>query len=103
MTNQEVARSFANGTGTSGTNPAKSLYWSGDTIYSYGYHHVIARIDRDAKTASINRGKYSVTTSKQTTLVIGELIKAGYTIEDMPEVPRKEITSWYPYKLPHKH
>lgn len=103
MTNEQVARSFAAGTGTQASNPAGSLYWHGDTIYSYGYHHVIARVDRANKTAVVNRSRYSVTTSKQTTLVMGELLKAGYTLEDMPDIPRREVTSWYPYKLPHIH
>lgn len=103
MTNQEVARSFAIGSKQSASNPAGSLYWSGDSIYSYGYHHVIARINRADKTAVVNRNRYSVTTSKQTTLVMSELIKAGYTITDAPVIIPDGPKSWYPYKLPHKH
>lgn len=101
MTNQEVARSFANGTGTSGTNPAGSLFWSHDTIYSYGYHHVIARIDREHKTAVVSRYKASVTTSKQTKLVISELTLAGYSITVEPIIPSAGLAGSYYYSLPH--
>ena len=71
MTNAQVFNAFINGA-TSGQNAKRSLFIEGDTLYSYGYHHVIAK--RHKGQMNVNRTRASVTTSKQTSQFIGRLI-----------------------------
>ncbi len=75
MTNREIAQRFAKGA-TSGRTGNKTIYIVGDVIYSYGPHWPIAV--RKGNQAFINGDKYSVTTSKHTSLVAGQLAIEGF-------------------------
>ena len=81
MTNKEIAAAFAAGKRT-GKNANGSLFIDGDTLYSYGYHFPLARINPETRHALRNARKYSVTTSKHSGLVAFALSQAGYTITD---------------------
>jgi hypothetical protein len=67
MTNQQIITKFVNGA-TTGKNSNRSLFIEGDTIYSYGYHFPLAR-RLGGGDFWVNPDKYSVTTSKQQSLV----------------------------------
>lgn len=70
MTNEQIARAFANGDTTGYTNN-QTLFIEGDTIYSYGHHFPIAK--RYNGIYLFNSKSYSVTTSKHQSLVRCEL------------------------------
>lgn len=78
MTNKQTAQLFAQQTKRTGKNANSSLYFEGDTIYSYGYHFKIAKII-SPKTAVFTTRKYSVTTAKHKNDVMRALIDNGYT------------------------
>jgi len=58
----DIAERFVAGA-TEGQSYSGSLFISGNTIYSYGYHFPIAKLDRRNKIAYFNKNRYSVTTS----------------------------------------
>lgn len=73
MTNKEIITKFVKGA-TTGKNSNRSLFIEGDTIYSYGYHFPLARRLGDG-TFWVNPDKYSVTTSKQQSMVRSAISK----------------------------
>ncbi len=66
MTNKQIINKFVNGA-ESGKNSNGSLFIEGDTLYSYGYHYPLAR--RENGKFWVNGERYSVTTSKQASMV----------------------------------
>ena len=86
MTNKQTANAFAiaNSYGnapktTTAKNANGSLYFIGDTIYSYGYHFPIARIIQgNNPTVLFTTRKYSVTTAKHKNDVMRALQENGY-------------------------
>jgi hypothetical protein len=68
MTNLELAQAWANREMNSGTG--SNLFFVGNSIYSYGTHYVAGVIIPEKWVAIINRTKYSVTTSKHTSLIV---------------------------------
>ena len=75
MTNREISQRFAKGA-TSGRTSNKTIYIDGNVIYSYGAHWPMAV--RVGSKAYINGDKVSVTTSKQTGYVAGQLAIEGF-------------------------
>ena len=45
------------------------MFFENDKLYSYGYHHVIARIDRERNIILINNNKSSPTTNRHKQIV----------------------------------
>ena len=81
MNAKKLAAQFA--TQNTGKGKAGNVFVEGNVIYSYGYHFPIAIILNSAtKRAAVNSDKYSVSTSRQCTIVRNALINAGYTLED---------------------
>jgi len=56
-----------------------NFFFEGRTIYSYGYHFPIARIDPENKVVTITIATYSVSTARHKSLV-RQAIPKGYTI-----------------------
>lgn len=88
MTNKEVIQKYVKApyniphsgvSDVSGSNPAHSLFFVDNRIYSYGTHFLIAEKTGES-TVTVTTRKYSVTTSKQTNGLAGALAIAGYTI-----------------------
>jgi hypothetical protein len=75
MSNQTIITKFVNGA-TTGKNSTGSLFIDGDTIYSYGKHFPLARRNADG-TFWVNSDKYSVTTSKQQSMVRGAIARSN--------------------------
>jgi len=71
FTNDQLAHVWANQSQAHGRNANGSLYFSGDTIYSYGPHYPLARIYKGF--ALVNSTGYSVTTAKHTRSVVNAL------------------------------
>lgn len=78
MTNEQVMENFLDGGRPSGRNSTGSVYFIGDLLYSYGYHHVLARKGNNA--IRVNSKKYSVTTSKQTSQFVRVATRRGFTV-----------------------
>lgn len=76
MTNQQIITKFVSGA-TKGKNSLKSLFIEGDTLYSYGHHFPLAK--RKEGGFWVNTDKYSVTTSKQQSMVRGTIAQAGFS------------------------
>lgn len=71
VNSDQVAHLWANKTQSEARNPNSSIYFNGDTIYSYGSHFPIARhIERKGKSAvAFTTRDYSVTTSSHKSTV----------------------------------
>ena len=74
MTNKQIVSKFVAGA-TTGKNKGRSLFIEGDTLYSYGYHFPLAK--RQEGGFWVNPDRYSVTTSKQQSLVRGAIARSG--------------------------
>jgi len=76
-----VAHLWANQSQPSATNPGRTFYFDGDTIYSYGGHFPIARhVKHKGKSAILfTTRKYSNTTAKHISMV-RQAIKEGTTV-----------------------
>lgn len=79
MTNKELFKAFAQGK-ERGKNASGSVFIDGNRLYSYGYHFIVAILDKGAKIATVTNRKYSVTTSKHTRQAFLALVEAGYSI-----------------------
>lgn len=66
-THNEVAHAWAHQTGRA--RRGHHVFYEGDTIYSYGYHFPIARIDLERGVTLMTTRGYSVSTSKHKTIV----------------------------------
>ncbi len=66
MTNEQVIKRFITGA-TEGKNTNGSLFISGNQLFSYGPHYVLA--ERRGDKFWVNTEAYSKTTSKQATMV----------------------------------
>ena len=87
MTNQEIAKLYANGK-TNGQ--AGNMYIVGDCIYSYGQHFTIARKLREGLYI-INANRYSNTTARHISHVRGELEKMGAIIIESVQDDRNRL------------
>ena len=76
MTNKQIVQAFVSGA-TKGKNSLKSIFIEGDTLYSYGYHFPLAK--RKDGGFWVNPDRYSVTTSKQQSIVRGAIAQAGFS------------------------
>ena len=77
MTNKTLTIKFANGATNGATT---SMFIKGNTIYSYGYHFIIAQIINNKK-AIFNIRKYSQTTGRHQSLVLRTLETFGFQVE----------------------
>ena len=81
MNAKELAAQFT--AQNNGKGKAGNIFFEGNVIYSYGYHFPIAIVLNSAtKRAVLNSDKYSVSTSRQCSIVRSALISAGYTLEE---------------------
>ena len=76
MTNLDLIREYISG--SESHNACNHSGYNGDTFVNY--RTVLCEIDRVAKTAKLNKRKYSVTTSKIQSYLARELEMAGYKI-----------------------
>ena len=60
--NDGVAHAFAAGRQDHGRSQNGNFYFHGDTLYSYGAHYPVVRLDRETETAYFNSDQSSVTT-----------------------------------------
>jgi len=60
------------------------MFYEGDTLYSYGKHYPMARIDREKNLVLINSTKSSVTTERHKGLVRYAVRQVGYAILYVP-------------------
>ena len=80
MNNYDTVSKFISGNySDSFSNSNHSLIVDDDTIYSYGTHFPIAKLNRETKTYVFNHNKFSRTTSNHQTMMKYALYKAGYT------------------------
>mgnify|MGYP001024021645 CR=1 FL=1 len=65
--NRQLAHVWAQQTQAEGRNPSRSMFFEGNTIYSYGYHYAIATMYFKGleKLVLVNEYGYSNTTCKQ--------------------------------------
>lgn len=82
MTNEQAIKAWATRLSYEGQNANKSLFFIGDTIYSYSQRFKIATLN-DSFEAFVTTKKVSSTTSKQTAMVRRELEKLNYKILDL--------------------
>lgn len=78
--NRQLAHVWAQQTQTKGRNPSGSMFFDGDTIYSYGSHYPMAKIyyKNDKRLVLVKEEGYSQTTQKQRGYVLNALSHNGY-------------------------
>lgn len=83
FTNALCVQAWANQAQETGKNSNNSIFFEGDTIYSWGYHFPMARID--GSFAFINSADYSSSTSAHKSLVCSEISKTKivFTVPDI--------------------
>ena len=64
---QEIANAWINQ--STKAPKASRMFFENDKLYSYGYHYVIARIDRERNIILINNNKSSPTTNRHKQIV----------------------------------
>jgi len=79
MTNKEVVQAFLGQKCTEGSNTGHSLYFAGKIMYSYGKHFTLAQFEDDGSLTVTTR-IFSMTTSKQTSLVAGTAAVSGIAL-----------------------
>lgn len=83
-TNRSLCALFAAPKPRVTTARTASMFFEGDSLYSYGYHYLLAYLQvkpDGTKNAWINNTKYSMTTtSYHRSMAISELLKAGWGI-----------------------
>jgi hypothetical protein len=89
---KQLCHIWASRTHEFGSNPSKSLYFKGDTIYSYGEHYVAACI-HDHDVVLINSHKYSNTTAKQLFMIQNAVTQ--YKKWTVPDVLKPENNHQY--------
>ena len=60
------------------------MFFENDKLYSYGYHYVIARIDRERNILLINNNKSSPTTNRHKYIVADECFAKGLDLFNVP-------------------
>ena len=61
------------------------MFFENDKLYSYGYHYVIARIDRERNIILINNNKSSPTTNRHKYIVADECFAKGLDLFNVPD------------------
>lgn len=69
FSNDDVVCMWAGRSQAHGHNAGMSLYFEGETIYSYGSHYPAARIVADGAATLVNAQRYSVTTARHVSLI----------------------------------
>ena len=84
--NQQLAHVWASQSQSSGRNASKTMFFQGNTIYSYGYHYAMAKIyqTNKGKIILVNEHQYSNTTGKQRRDVINSIKGTEYLM--VPDV-----------------
>lgn len=59
-----------------------NMIFTGDKVYSYGRHFLLAVIDRPNRTIAINEDKYSTTTGKHRNVLKAE-IPETFTVKEL--------------------
>ena len=99
MTNAQVVHVWAQGGEERGKNSGGTIFFEGDTIYSYGYHFWMAH--RTHGLTLVNSARHSVTTSAQQSLVrqaiIGTYIEVPY-MNAMPDEIDKNL-KWFKERI----
>lgn len=81
--NNEIGHAWYHQTeGHEGRNSNRSLFFEGDTIYSYGYHFPIARVDRDNNVTLVNNNTYSNTTSQHVSNVCSSIANTIFYVDN---------------------
>lgn len=70
FSNTETIHTFAQQTQYEGRNSTNTIFFKGDSIYSYGHHYLLGRF-LDPNTILINDTGYSNTTSKHISMLVG--------------------------------
>ena len=83
VTNEGVINAFVNGLSNEGKNTNKSIFFEGDTIFSYGKHYAMAK--KVGSIFLVNDTKYSNTTSKQISILRRNL--PSFAVEIMVKNP----------------
>lgn len=96
LTNKKVVErwcDFISGSGVprEGSNSNGSIFYEGDTIYSYGYHFPIAKFE-GGRMAIVNKDKYSRTTGRHQSMVRRTL--ADYCIDHIALVDTETIKGY---------
>jgi hypothetical protein len=81
MNTENVIKNFI--TGNRPNARTANLYYINNELYSYGSHHVMAKIDRVNKSALVNTRKVSKTTTKHTNKLIYLLESNQITITNL--------------------
>ena len=79
MTNSQTVNAYLKGEKAQGNNSLGSISFKGTSLYSYSTQ--IAKVDRENKVIVVTLKKYSVTTSKQSSLIINAALFQGYEIK----------------------
>lgn len=101
MTNRELCQTFVEQKKIQARASNGTLYFAGDTLYSYGSHFPLARLttDNDSKEGTIalvTTRKYSVTTFKHKSFAVSAILRAGYTIVEVEDVTKPHRSPVFP-------
>ena len=81
--NKELCRAYATGESTDARG--NNMFFADGRIYSYGSHFCIASICRRTKVAFFTTRDYSLTTTRHKSRVYMALLRAGFTIYEVPD------------------
>lgn len=90
---KQVAEAFATQSTPTGKTSGNRVYFEGDTIYSYGPHFVIARLEPETRAAFFTTRRYSPSTGKHKSYVRWALHRAGWNVVQVerPEYGRPSV------------
>lgn len=80
FTNETIIDAYLSQKQDSGRTVNDAMYFKGVTLYSYGSHFPLCILDESRKVAICNSASYSVTTSKQQSMIHRAVIEKGYHV-----------------------
>lgn len=94
----EVIKAFVGGKDSPWTNTHGTVFFTGNTLYSYGHHFPLAFRERTSDQIVMNGDKYSVTTSHHQSLVAyhaaGHLVTISVTAMSAAGFPEDHLLDW---------
>jgi hypothetical protein len=87
FSNSQLAHVWASQSQESGRNANGSMFFDGNTMYSYGRHYAMATIHKDTngnKLVLVNEHRYSMTTGRQRSDVLDAIRGTRYIM--VPDV-----------------
>ena len=97
VTNQEVVHLWAHQSQPEARNSKGSLFFEGDTLYSYGYHYPIARHCEEFHAVLFNAEHSSTTTESHKSMAMMAVshLEDVFTVPNLDCVGSQENMDWY--------